>query len=97
MATKKFRQKLHSDYRTANKVFWQTIRRLRGKRSKAATFIEDSKGVVLKHQDHILHRWREYFSNLLNPVTVMPAETLGEESQLTEAEITSAIKSLKAG
>ena len=49
-------------------VLWQTIRRLRKKRSQAAFFIEDSNGVTLKDQDAILSRWREYFSDLLNPV-----------------------------
>ena len=43
-------------------------RRLRGKRSRAALFIEDSNGVTLKDQDANLNRWREYFSDLLNPV-----------------------------
>ena len=57
---------LEKGFKTANKVFWQTIRRLRGKRSRAALFIEDSNGVTLKDQDAILNRWRE--SDLLNPV-----------------------------
>ena len=52
----------------ANKLFRQTIRRLRGKMSQAAFFIEGSNGVSSKDQDAILNRWREYFSDLLNPV-----------------------------
>ena len=36
----KFGQKLDSDYRSVNKVFWQTIRCLRGKQTPVATFIE---------------------------------------------------------
>ena len=52
----------------ANKVFWQAIRRLRGKRSQATFFIEGTNGVTLKDQDAILNRWRDFFSDLLNPV-----------------------------
>ena len=96
-----FGQKLDTDYRSANKVFWQTIRRLRGKRSTAPTFVEDSNGAILQHQNEILNRWREYFCDLLNPVEVHTTEahdeTINEELHLTEAEVNSAIKSLKAG
>ena len=46
---KEFGQKLDTDYRSANKVFWQTIRRLPGKRTPVTTFIEDTNGVLLKH------------------------------------------------
>ena len=92
---------MDNDYRSANKVFWQTIRRLRGKRSATATFIEDSNGNILRHQNGILNRWREYFCDLLNPVTVQACEPheeeFGEETHLTEAEVNAAIKSLKAG
>ena len=47
-AWKEFGETLDDDFKTVNKVFWQTIRRLRGKRSRAALFIEDSNGVTLK-------------------------------------------------
>ena len=98
---KEFGQKLDRDYRLVNKVFWQTIRRLRGKRTPTATFIGNTNGVLLKHQKGILNRWREYFCQLLNPVTVQHLETseeqFGGEIYLTEAEVNTAIKSLKAG
>ena len=84
------------DYRAANKVFWQTIRRLRGKRTPVATFIEDINGVLLKHQKSILNRWREYFCELLNLVTVQHLETseeqIDEEIHLTKTEASTAIK-----
>ena len=71
-AVKKFKEKsweefghrLDSNYFSANKVFWQTIRRLRGKRSS----IKDSDGNILTDENKILSRWREYFEDLLNPV-----------------------------
>ena len=50
----------------ANRLFWQTVRHLRGKRSQTAFFIEDSNGVFLKDQDAILNKLREYFSDFLN-------------------------------
>ena len=60
-------------------MFWQTIRRLRGKRSRAALFIEGSNGVTLKDQDAILNRWRDYFSDLLNPVDATPIQIHEEQ------------------
>ena len=48
-----FGERLNDDLKMANKVFWQTIRRLGGKRSQTAFFIEDSNGVFLKDQDAI--------------------------------------------
>ena len=69
------------------KVFWQTIGRLHGKRTPVITFIEDTNVVFLKHQNDILNCWREYFCELLNPVTVQHLETsekqIGEKIYLT--------------
>ena len=66
-----------------------------------ATFIEDANSLLLKHQKRILNRWREYFCELLNPVTVQrlgtSEEQIGEEIYLIKAEASTAIKSLKAG
>ena len=96
-----FGQKLDTDYRSANKVFWQTIRRLLGKRTSIATIIEDANSVLLKHKKGILNCWREYFCRLLNPITVQHLETtkeqIGEEIYRTEAKVKTAIQSLKAG
>ena len=80
----------------ANKVFWQTVRRLRGKRSCAAPFIKDSNGVILKDQDAILSRWRDYFNDLLNPVDAASSEIhkeqIGKDIQITEAGVNAVIK-----
>ena len=98
---KEFGERLDDDFKSANKVFWQTIRRLCGKRSRAAFFIEDSNGVTLKDQDAILNRWRDYFSDLSNPVDAKPTkiheELVGEDIQITEADVNAVIKSLKTG
>ena len=100
-AWKEFGERLDNNFKMANKVFSQTIRRLRGKRSQAAFFIENLNGVTLKDQDAILNRRREYFSDLLNPVdatsTQIHEEQVGEDIQITEADVNAAIKSLKTG
>ena len=49
-AWKEFGERIDDNFKLANEVFWQTIRRLRGKRSQAAFFIEGSNGVTLKDQ-----------------------------------------------
>ena len=52
-------------------------------------------------QDAILNRWRDYFSDLLNPVdatlTQIHEEQVGEDTQITETDVNAVIKSLKTG
>ena len=100
-AWKEFGERLDDDFKTANKVFWQTIRRLCRKRSRAAFFIKDLNGVTLKDQDAILNRCRDYFSDLLNPVDATPTqiheEEVGEDIQITEADVNAVIESLTTG
>ena len=68
---------------------------------KAVFFIEGSNGVTLKEQDAILNRWREYSSDLLNPVNVTPTQIhekqVGEDVHITEADVNAVIKSMKTG
>ena len=100
-AWKEFGERLDGDFKMANKAVWQTIRRWREKRSQAAFFIEGLNGVALKDQDVILSRWREYFSDFLNPFdtasTQIYKEQIVEDSQITEADVNAVIKSLKTG
>ena len=59
--------------------------------------------MTLKDQDTtcILNRWRDYFSDLLNPVDATPIqiheEQVGEDIQITETDVNAVIKSLKIG
>ena len=97
-----FGRRLDSNYFSANKVFWQTIRRLRGKRSSVTYSIKDSTGNILTDENEILSRWREYFEDLLNPVKASTRDThkvthLGEEEVFTAAELATAIKGIKSG
>ena len=97
-----FGRRLDSNYSSANKVFWQTIRRLRGKSLSTTTSIEDSTGNILRDEKEILSRWREYFEDLLNPVRATPTDTcdtidLGKEEVFTSTEVAAAIQGLKFG
>ena len=44
--SEEFGQKLNTDYRSPNKVFWQTISGLPGKQTPIVNFIEDTNGVL---------------------------------------------------
>ena len=97
-----FGRQLDFNYFSANKVFWQTIRRLRGKRSSVTYSIKDSAGNILTDEREILSQWREYFEDLLNPVKASTRDThevthLGEDEVFTAAEVAKAIKGIKSG
>ena len=57
--------------------------------------------MTLKDQDAVLNRWKDYFSDLLNPVDAKPIqiheEQVREGIQITEADVNLVIKSLKTG
>ena len=93
---------MDSTYFSANKEFWQTIRRLRGKRSSVTYSIKDSAGNIPTDENEILSRWREYFEDLLNPVKAPTRDThkathLGEKEVFAAAEVATAIKGIKSG
>ena len=95
-------RRLDSNYSSANKVFWQTIRRLRGKVLTTTISIKDSTGNILRDEKKILSRWREYFENLFNPVSATPTGTcdtidFGKEKVFTSIEVAAAIRGLKCG
>ena len=106
-AWKEFGERLDDDLKIANKVFRQTIRRLREERSQFSRlnggfFLHRRlNGVTLKDPDAVLNRWRDYFSDFLNPVdatsTHIHKEEVGEDIQITEADVNAVIKSLKTG
>ena len=95
-------RRLNSNYFSANKVFWQTIRRLRGKRSSITYSIKDSDGSIPTDENEILSRWREYFEDLLNPAKVSTRDThevthLVEDEVFAAAEVATAFKGIKSG
>ena len=97
-----FGRQLDSNYFLANKVFWQTIHRLRGKRSSATYSNKVSAGNIITDENEILSRWIEYFKDLLNPVKASTRDTYkvthqGEKEVFTVAEEATAIKRIKYG
>ena len=51
-----FGRRLDSNYSSANEVFWQAIRRLRGKSLSTTTSIKDSTRNILRDEKEILSR-----------------------------------------
>ena len=91
--------RLDFNYSWANKVFWQTVRRLRGKSFSTTTSIKDSTGNALRDEKEILSRWRKSFEDLLNPVKATPTETYNtidfKKEVFIITEVTAAIRRLK--
>jgi hypothetical protein len=96
-----FGRRLDSNYGSANKVFWQTIRRLRGRKGGPVQSVKGLNGTLLTEEADILQRWRDYFEGLFNPITTAneanPEVEFREETSITMAEVSEAIKSLKSG
>ena len=87
-----FGRQLNSNYFSANKVFWQTNRRLRSKRSSVTYSIKDSASNILTDENEILSRWREYLEDLLTPVKASTRDShkvnyLREKEVFTEGEV----------
>jgi len=98
LAVKKFKEKsweefgcqLDSNYSLTNKVFWQTIRWLSGKRSNSCSSIKDPSGNILSDENEILSR--KYFE----PIRTTNDEAhkpicFGEEKVFTAREVAAAI------
>ena len=92
---------MDSNYFSANKVIWQTIRRSRGKRSTVTYSIKDSAGNILTDENEIFYDGGNTL-NLLNPVKASTRDThevthLGGDEVFTAAEVATAIKGIKSG
>ncbi|KAL3987397.1 N-acetylgalactosamine 4-sulfate 6-O-sulfotransferase [Sarotherodon galilaeus] len=97
-----FREAMEKGFRTASKIFWQTIRRLgRGKRCSTCT-VYSVGGVLLTSTEKIVRRWKEYFEDLLNTTgtsSVAEAESgdEGDDPPISGGEVTKAVKQLLGG
>ena len=96
-----FARRLDSNYLSANKVFWQTIRRLRGKSLSITTYMKDSTGNILRDEREILSRWKEYFEDLSNSVRATPADKYDtikfeKEQVFTLTKMAAAMRKLKS-
>ena len=83
-----------------DKVFWQTIRRLRWKSLNTTSSSKDSTGNILRDEKKIFSRGREYFEDLLNRIKATPTDTcdtidFGKEV-FTLTEVEAAIRGLKS-
>ena len=90
-----FGHKLDFNYWQANKMFWQTTRRLCGKRSDTAKSIKKTKCCLTQQWEGPI--WQtENIKYLLNLVTITPLEThevhLREENAITATEVLLAVK-----
>ena len=64
-----FGHRLESDYLSADKVFWQTIRRLRMGACPMIYSIKNAFGDLLSCEGKILNRRKHYFVELYNPTS----------------------------
>jgi len=100
-AWESFGEEMEADYRTANKVFWQTIRRIRRGKRDSLQVLKDRQGGLLTSEEDILQRWREHFDELLNPVEASSSEpvleAVGEIPLIPLADVAWAVKALKSG
>ena len=98
---KTFGEEMEASYWNDNKIFWRTIRRLRNGRKNGVKSVKDKDGNILREDQEILSRWREYFVELLNPPQQDSEgecnEQIESHEDLEAAEILRALKSLKSG
>lgn len=96
-----FGHRLESDYHSAGKVFWQTIRRLRKSGCTTTRSMKDAAGRLLTSDDEILNRWKEYFDDLYNPSSGRRGTTAKPQSvgvsDISLVEVMAAVRALKSG
>ncbi|CAF3498112.1 unnamed protein product, partial [Rotaria sp. Silwood2] len=98
---KQFGHQLEHNNHSANKLFWQTIRRLHKGEQKPTRSIKDMTGRLLTREEDILNRWKKYFAELYNPTSAkyikLNEPTDNESNTISTTEVTTAIQSLKSG
>jgi len=96
-----FGRRLASNLSWANKVFWQTIRRLRGKRSNFSSFLKDPSSNILSDENEIVSTWRKCFKDFFKLTQAKNDDTheqicFWEEEVFTAREVAAAISYLKS-
>ena len=95
-----FGEEMEANYRTATKMFWQTVRRLRNQSGGTLRVLRDKQGCILRDEDAILKRWKEHFEELLNPTSANPPIPELHSRAMTSLdvdEVWRAIHRLKSG
>ncbi|TKS65443.1 putative 149 kDa protein ORF 2 [Collichthys lucidus] len=101
-AWEEFGEAMESDFRTASRRFWTTIRRLRRGKQCTVNTVFSGDGVLLTSTGDVLGRWREYFEDLLNPTSTSSFEEAesGDPvvvSPISGAEVAEVVKKLLGG
>lgn len=76
---KRFGEKLEQNSKEAPKLFWATIRSLRGKKKETPEAINDKFGKPVTDPKALLGVWRDYFDTLLNPIAADKSENENPE------------------
>ncbi|TWW71634.1 EARP-interacting protein [Takifugu flavidus] len=98
-AWEEFGEAMESDFRTASKRFWTTIRHLRRGKQCTINAVYSGDGVLLTSTRDVVDRWKEYFEDLLNPTSAPSNEEagpgdLGIGSHISGAEVAEVVKKL---
>lgn len=97
----RFGERLEENSTEAPKLFWSTVRRLRGQRKETPDSITNNEGKLISDTQGMLRVWSEYFNTLLNPIASESEGTPGMESGTVDdllpdiEEVARAIASLK--
>jgi exonuclease III len=100
-AWEEFGKVLEDNHKTAVKVFWQKIRRIRRGKQDALRTVKSKSGEVITDSNKVLARWREHFKELLNPVEATPDNHISRDNEPVEpillSEVIAAVHNLKNG
>ncbi|KAJ2941451.1 hypothetical protein O0L34_g3669 [Tuta absoluta] len=99
-----FDRRLSENFRSNLKVFWKSIRTARNKNtSSELSRIRSQDGSVIKGEECVLKRWKEYFESLFEKedlaqeITTAEVDEIENESEIEMDEIVKALKSMKSG
>ena len=101
-------RKLSNDFVSNRKLYHREIKKIRGEQDNIRSKIRDKDGSVLENEKEVLGRWKEYFSNLMNPREDREAKIscwgmvqgggrIKEQKGITKKEIRRAVGKLKLG
>ncbi|XP_048489161.1 uncharacterized protein LOC125491386 [Plutella xylostella] len=99
-------RKFSDNFRANIKLFWKLVRKARGKSENTnLDVIRDENGDVLKDENKVLKRWKEYFESLFectdcrtsSDVEVENERKVDEENKIIMKEIMEALKRMKVG
>ncbi|CAK1602027.1 unnamed protein product [Parnassius mnemosyne] len=101
-----FDRRLTEDFQSNIKFFWKTIKTARGKSSTSElSTIRSQDGSIIKGEEYVLKRWKEYFESLFEREEVqvqhLPPSTETnisvDEYEISMDEIVKALKSMRLG